>query len=73
MKYDKHLKPENRIRRASTARDKLLRQRQLARRERERDENEGGVEQDVEVVQIEINQCKASEQLPQGKREWSGR
>lgn len=26
VKYDKHLKPENRIRRASTARDKLLRQ-----------------------------------------------
>lgn len=41
--------------------------------ERERDENEGGVEQDVEVVKIEINQCKASEQLPQGKRESSSR
>lgn len=70
MKYDKHLKPENRIRRASTARDKLLKQRQLARREREK--RVGGVEQDMDIVKIEINQCKASEQLPQGKRESCG-
>lgn len=70
MKYDKHLKPENRIRRASTARDKLLRQGNIGKLRGGREERK---EKELEVVVANRDKSvsKASEQLPQGKRESS--